>query len=152
MASLSGFDANKVEPQTEYPPPIPAGDYDAIIIGSEMKATKDRNGTYLRLELAVLNGQFQNRKLSTNLNLVNANAKAVEIAKGSLSAICRAVGVLTPNDSSELHGKPLTVKVTIRKSDEYGDQNEIKAFKVRGSSPPAAAPATPTSEPAPWTA
>jgi hypothetical protein len=150
MASLSGFDANKVEPQTEYPPPIPAGDYDVVIIGSEMKATKDGNGQYLRLEFAVLNGPHQNRKLSTNLNLVNKNAKAVEIAKGSLSAICRAVGVLTPNDSSDLHGKPLTIKVTIRKSEEHGDQNDIKAFKVRGSSP--AAPAAPTSEPAPWAA
>lgn len=150
MASLSGFDANKVEPQTEFPPPIPAGDYDVVIIGSEMKATKDGDGQYLQLQFAVLNGPHQNRKLQTNLNLVNKNAKAVEIAKGSLSAICRAVGVLTPNDSSELHGKPLTVKVAIRKSEEYGDQNDIKAFKPRGSSP--AAPAAPTSEPAPWAA
>ena len=150
MASLSGFNAAAVEPSTGFDC-VPAGDYDVVIMTSEMKTTKDGSGQYLKLEFAILNGQFQNRKIFTNLNLVNKNETAVKIAKANLSAICRAVGVLTPNDSSELHGKPMTVRVTIRKSDEYDDQNEIKSFKPKGATPPVNAPVA-TATPAPWAA
>lgn len=151
MANLSGFNANDVEPSTGFDC-LPAGEYDVVITDSDMKTTKDGSGQYLKLEFAVLSGPFQNRRLFTNLNLMNKNATAVQIAKGNLSAICRAVGVLTPGDSSELHGKPLTVKVTVRKDAEHGDQNDIKAFKPRGSSPPvnASAVSVPAGEPAPW--
>ncbi len=124
--NLSGFDAGQVEPNQGFDV-LPAGEYEACIVASTMKPTKDGNGKYLELELQILNGPFQNRKVFDRLNLVNSSAKAVEIAKGTLSAICRAVGVLTPQDSSELHNKPLRIKVTVRKSDEYGDGNEVKA-------------------------
>ena len=130
MADLGGFDARTVEPNAGFDL-IPAGEYEACIVASQMKPTKDGNGQFLELELQILNGQFQNRKLWDRLNLANPSAKAVEIARGTLSAICRALGVLTPKDSSELHNKPLRVKVTVRKSEEYGDANEVKAYKPR---------------------
>jgi len=130
MANLDGFDANQVEPNTGFDV-IPAGDYDAVIVSSEMKLTKKGDGKYLSLELQILNGQYQNRKLFDKLNLKNANQQAVDISKATLSAICRAVGVLTPKDSSELHNKPLRVKVKVRKSEEYGEQNQITAYKSR---------------------
>jgi hypothetical protein len=145
FGEIGGFDANKVEPSGI----IQAGEYDAVITSSEWKATKDGGGKYLYLELQILSGPAQNRKLFDRLNLVNANATAVQIAKGTLSAICRAVGVMTPNDSSELHNRPLRVTVTVREAQgEYGPQNEIKAYKPRHAGPAptatAAAPAAPT--------
>ena len=127
--NLSGFDAKNVEPNSF--DVLPAGEYDAVIVSSTVEATSKGDGKFLKLELQVLNGEFQNRKTWDRLNLWNSSAKAVEIAKGTLSAICRAVGVLTPQDSSDLHGKPLRIKVTVRKSDEYGEQNEVKAYKPR---------------------
>ena len=36
MADLSGFDASKVEPAGDFEP-IPAGKYQAVITGSQMK-------------------------------------------------------------------------------------------------------------------
>jgi hypothetical protein len=154
MASLSGFDASTVEPNGF--DPIPAGEYEVAIVASEMKPTKDGSGKYLNLELQVLSGQFQNRKLFDRLNLENKNAQAVQIAKGTLSGICRAVGVLTPKDSSELHLKPMVASVKVRKSDEHGDQNEIKGYKPRhagqtGSRIQADAPST-NETTAPWNA
>lgn len=134
MADLSGFDANAVQP-TSFDV-IPAGDYEACIVASEMKPTQT-GGQMLQLELQVLNGEYQNRKLWDNLNLVNANAKAVEIAKGTLSSICRAVGVMTPKDSSELHNKPMRIKVGIRKQDGFDDRNTIKSYKPRQAGPAA---------------
>ena len=153
MADLSGFDANQVPPSEFVFAPIPAGDYEAVIVGSEMKDTKEGGGKYLKLELQVLSGPYQNRKLFTNLNLVNKNEQAVQIAKGTLSAICRAVGVLTPKESSELHNKPMIVTVKIRKGDgEYDDQNECKGFKPRQAGfAPAPTQSAPTAQhSAPW--
>lgn len=149
MANLSGFDANTVEPNSF--DCIPAGDYEVAIVASEMKSTKDGNGKYLNLELQVLSGQFQNRKLFDRLNLENLNAQAVQIARGTLSGICRAVGVLTPKDSSELHLKPMVATVKIRKSDEHGDQNEIKGYKSRHA-PAASQQTQPSADAAPWKA
>jgi hypothetical protein len=138
MANLSGFDASKVEPNDFGV--IPAGDYEACIVNSEMKATKDGTGQYLNLEIQIVGGQYQNRKLFEKLNLVNKNDQAVTIAKGTLSAICRAVNVLTPNDSSELHNKTFRVSLTTKKSDYSGEmENRIKSFKPRSAGPVVAA-------------
>jgi len=130
MANLSGFDANQVEPNS-VPPPIPAGDYEVIIVESEMKPNSKNSGHFLQLELQVLNGPHQNRKIKDFLNLDNPNDQTVQIAKGTLSAICRAVGVHTPNDSAELHNKPLVAKVVVEKNEQRGPQNKIKGYRKR---------------------
>ena len=145
MADLGGvFNAADVKPQSF--DVLPAGEYEAIIVNSEFKTTVAGNGKYLNLELQVLNGPFQNRKLFDKLNLVNPSEKAVEIARGTLSAICRSVGVMTPKDSSELHNRPLRVKVTVKKSDEFGEQNEVKAYRPRNAGP--VSPPAPAVQPA----
>jgi hypothetical protein len=132
--NLAGFNASDVEPNEGFTP-IPAGEYQAIIVESEMKATKDRQGKYLQLKLQILNGQHQNRTLFDRLNLFNKNDTAVQIAKGTLSSICRAINVMTPNDSAELHNKPLVIVVKV-KSDQNGNpQNEIKGYKPRHTGP-----------------
>lgn len=149
MASLDGFDARAVEPNAGFDI-LPAGEYDAAIVASEVKATSAGTGKYLKLELQVLNGAYQNRKVWDQLNLWNPNEKAVAIAKGTLSALCRAVGVLTPQDSSELHGKPLRIKVVVQKDDQYGDKNAIKGYKPRQAGPAPAAEPVAAGSGQPW--
>ena len=127
MGNLSGFDAKTVEPSSF--DVLPAGDYEICIVGSCMQMTKKGDGKYLSLELQVLGGPHKGRKLFDNLNLMNPSPKAVEIAKGTLSAICRAVGVLTPNDSSELHDKPLRAAVDIEDDQQFGRKNRVKGYK-----------------------
>lgn len=136
MANLEGFDANDVEPNEGFTP-LPAGEYQAIIIASEMKPTKAGDGQYLELQFQILNGPHQNRKLFDRLNLVNKNPQAVQISKGTLSAICRAVDVRTPKDSSELHNKPLTMVVKVKKDRDGNFQNEISGYKPRNTEAPA---------------
>ena len=127
--NLAGFDANQHEPnQFDV---LPAGDYDVCIVASEMKPTKAGTGKYLELKLQVLGGQYQNRFLWDRLNIDNPNATAVTIAKGTLSAICRAVGVLTPRDSAELHNRPLKAVVRVGKDGSNNPSNEIKGYKSR---------------------
>lgn len=157
MANLSGFNAAEVEPNTGFDP-IPAGEYEVCIVASDMRPTKAGDGQYLNLELQVLTGQYQNRKLFDKLNLQNPNDEAVQIARGTLSSICRAVGVLEPSDSSELHNKAMRAKVVIEKRKDNGEfKNTIKGYKPRLASPvPQMATAAPggamvTGQPkAPW--
>lgn len=151
MANLEGFDATKHEPNSGFDV-MPAGEYDAVIVASEMKDTADKSGKYLKLELQILNGEFQNRKVWDNLNLVNNGKnkeKTEQIAKGTLSAICRAVNVLTPKDSAELHNKPLRIKLAIDKDPQYGDKNVVKAYKPRSTAVPTAP--VPTASDSTWT-
>ena len=148
MADLNGFNANQVEPSTEFEA-IPAGKYLAMITDSEMKATKSGSGSYLLLTFQILEGEYKGRFVWARLNLHNANATAVQIARGELSAICRAVGVMTPNDSVELHKLPLLITVKCKKRDDSGDvSNEVKGFAKREAAsgqPQQAATSTP-----PW--
>lgn len=128
MANLHGFNANDVDPATDFEP-IPTGKYLAVITESEMKSTKSGNGAYLELVFQVIEGEYKGRNLWTRLNLDNPNAITVKIAQGELSAICRAVGVMQPKDSCELHNLPLLVTVKCRKREDNGEMtNEIKGY------------------------
>jgi hypothetical protein len=146
MSDLSGFDANTVDPAVGFVP-IPEGDYLAAIVASETKPTKAGTGSYLELTIEVLEGEFKGRKLWSRLNLDNPNQQAVDIARAELSAICRAVGVLTPADSSELHDKPLSIQVVQKKRDDNGEMaSEIKKYSpaTNVTVPPS------TDDKAPW--
>lgn len=149
MADLHGFDAHQVEPAAGFEP-LPAGRYTAAITASEMKPTRAGTGSFLQLTIEVLDGPHRGRLLWARLNLDNPNATAVKIAKSELSAVCRAVGVMSPRDSAELHNLPLTIKVRCRKRTDTGEiTNEISGYAPRDTPPPAASD-TNGSAPPPW--
>jgi len=131
--NLSGFNAANIEVTDSYDP-IPAGWYSVVITDSEFKATSAGTGQYLKLRFDVIDGEHQGRVIFTNLNLDNPNPKAVEIAQKDLAQICHAVGVMAPDDSTELHDKPLQAKVTVRPArDGYDAQNEVKGYRPMGA-------------------
>lgn len=125
--ALLNFNADEVAPSTSLDP-IPAGKYQAVITDSELKMTKSGTGSYLELTFEITDGEFEKRKLWARLNIRNSNQKAVEIAQRDLSAICHAVNVLHPQDSSELHDKPMTIVVRLVKGQDGEDRNEIKGY------------------------
>ncbi|GIX04604.1 MAG: hypothetical protein KatS3mg114_0473 [Planctomycetaceae bacterium] len=151
MADLRGFDANNVEPAGDFEP-IPAGKYLAVITESEMKPTKAGTGSYLQLTFQVIDGEYRNRLLWARLNLDNPNDTARKIAQGELSAICRAVGVLSPNDSVELHNLPLVIHVRCKKRTDTGEiVNEVKGYaKKEAPAAPAAGNGPPAKTTPPW--
>lgn len=126
--NLSAVNLDGVDPNVALDA-IPAGWYNAQIVGSEMKPTKDQTGQYLELTLQILDGEHAGRKLFDRLNLVNSNPTAVEIAYKTLKAIYNAVGVARVNDSAEMHGRPLKVKVKLRPATgEYSATNEVQGY------------------------
>ena len=132
MANLNGFNANEVEPTSAYEP-LPAGKYVASITASEMKPTKRADGSYLELEFTVLEGQYAGRKIWDRLCLNHPNALTQQIARGNLSAICRAVGILQPSDSAELHNAPMEITVKCVRREDTGEvSNDVKGYKACG--------------------
>jgi hypothetical protein len=153
MAQLN-FDASTVQSTSTFEA-LPAGDYPAIITGSEMKTTKAGDGTYLALTIEFQGNGATGRKLWHNLNIQNKNPQAVEISQKHLKEICDAVGLAGVGDSSELHNKPLVVKLGAKMDSYSGEmRNEAKgfkklqttatapAFKAPTAAAPAAAPAS----------
>ena len=135
------FDATGIEPAGAFQP-LPAGDYEVVIVESKWKPTKAGTGSYLEIKCQVTKGDYAKRSLWTRLNLKNPNVTAVEIAKRELSAICHAVGVLKPKSKDELNGIPLVAKVVVRENQDGEPTNEIKGWKSAegGSAAPAATP------------
>lgn len=146
MANLGGrFDATS---QANNPSSVlPAGDYPLVMVKSEKKETKARDGEYLNCEFKVLNGQHQGRTVFHMFNMWLASEKANEIGRGQFSQLCKAVGVETPDDSEQLHNIPFIAKIAVH-SDNYGEKNKITKFLELGKStpslpkPPAVTPAT----------
>ena len=148
MPNLNGFDASNVEPVASFDP-IPAGQYMAMIVASEDKTSKQGN-KFLSLEFEVLDGQCKGRKLWVNLNLSHPNPETVKFARAELAAICKAVGVLKPTDSVQLHNLPMLISVKCVNRKDTGElQNRIKGYtlKAAAGSQPQQAPATGTTPP-----
>ena len=132
VAQLPGgsFNAEEVKPNAAFDP-IPAGEYLVMITDSSMEKTKAGDGEYLKLTFKVLqDGEYKGRLIWSNLNLVNKNDQAVDIAQRELSGICHATGVMNPEDSQELHGIPMIGRVKVSPAkDGYAASNTITNFR-----------------------
>lgn len=148
MVNLGNFDASTVEPSTVFDP-IPAGKYLAAIIDSKMKPTKSGTGEYLEFTFQILEGEYKGRQLWARLNLNNPNQQTVKIARAELSALCRAVGVMAPNDSTDLHNLPLVITVRCKKRADTGEiTNEVRGFAKREAA--SGKPQQATTDTPPW--
>jgi len=126
MADISWFNASAYNVYE----PIPAGQYPAIIVQSEMRMNKAGTGEYLLLVFELIEGEHAGKRVSTRLNLKHPNPRAVEIASSKLASIMRAVGVTNPQDTSELHDTPLLIQVVVEQGQNGQDSfNEVVAFR-----------------------
>ena len=151
MADLNGFNANDYEPNPTFDP-IPEGKYPAAITASEIRPTKRGDGSYLQIEFTVTDGEFTGRKVWDRLCINHPKELTQKIARGDLSMICRAVGVLQPRDSSDLHNIPLIISVKCKKRDDNGElTNEVKSYEAieQTAETPQSAPQAPANT-APW--
>jgi hypothetical protein len=148
MAAINFNTSDAPAPDGEFAP-IPAGEYPMRVVASEMKQTNDGQGQYLKLEMEITDGPSAGRKHWENLNLVNRNQQAVDIAQRSLAQLCLAVGKASITDSDELHMLPFIGKLKVTPArGEYGPGNQIAAYKSAGGN--GAAPAATASQKGPW--
>jgi len=137
MVGLSNFDESKypmMKDRADFSEPIPAGDYPAIIVKSEMRDNKNKQGQHLLLEFVVIgDGEHKGRKVWDQLNLINPSKQAKDIACSTLKTICHAVNVLNPPDSEQLHSLPMTISVYVDSwtgnDDVVRKSNKIKMYR-----------------------
>lgn len=125
---LAGFRADEHKELEDFDA-IPGGEYIGKITESEQAQTKSKNGHFLKLTFQITQGEFKERKLWSNLNLDNPSAKAVEIANRELATIMKACGKVAVEESEDLHGIEMTLKVVEKaKTANYPASNEIKNY------------------------
>jgi hypothetical protein len=134
--------------------PLPAGWYTAVVNGAEVKVTKAGTGKYIAVRYDITGPTHQGRVIFGNLNIKNPNPTAEKIGREQLGEIMRAIGLATVQDTDQLIGGQLMIKLEIRESEQYGASNDVKGFKASGAAPPkaalAAAPAASTKAAPPW--
>lgn len=108
--------------------PIPAGNYIVEINRSEIKATKAGTGSYLSVGFKILDGNMAGRIIFQNITLANPNQIAANIGREQMAQLAGACGIYQLQDSEQLHGIPMEIKVTVKKDAQYGDSNDIKKF------------------------
>ena len=158
MAFLpQAFDAADLPQGTGNFDPLPAGWYDVAITGAELKSTKDGNGSYIKVRYDVTGPTHQGRVVFGNLNIQNASAKAEEIGRQQLGEIMRAIGLSRVQDTDQLIGGNLSIKLEVKPADgQYSAGNEVRGFRALAGGaapkPQAAAPSAPSSTRAapPW--
>lgn len=146
MAFLDqAFDVSDLPVSTGSYDPVPEGNYDATISQAELKTTNDGSGQYIKLRLDITGPSHQGRVIFSNLNIKNASAKAEEIGRQQLGEIMRAIGIAKVQDTDQLIGGSVNIKVTIRaaRTDEktgktYAAGNEVKGYRAIAGSAPAA--------------
>jgi len=122
------FDAGKVAPNEGFGL-IPAGEYQAKIVATEMVKNNSGKGKHLKIKVKVMGPEYKGRVLFDRLNLVNPNKEAVQIAEAQLSAICHALGIKRIKNTQQLHDKPLLINVVVAPgTNGYKDQNKIQVY------------------------
>lgn len=109
---------------------VPAGTYNAQIVKSEVVQTKKKDGTLLKVQFKIIDGNLKGRIVFGQYNLTNPNTQAVEISRKQMKTLCDAIG--KPDgvkDSNEMHNIPLQLKLSVKPAkDGYAEQNEIKFY------------------------
>lgn len=128
------FDANNVAETTV----IPAGWYHAIAVATEVKEAKaDADNTYLAVSFRLLNPEVSGRQVFARITLTHHNPVAQSLGQSQLAQLCRAVGKLVLEDTQELHGIPLEVKVLVEPpKNGYDEGNKVTGYRASTTDAP----------------
>jgi hypothetical protein len=135
---------------------IPEGWYNATITKAELNNTKAGTGQKIDMRYDIVGPTHQGRVVFGTVNVRNQSQKAEEIGRQQLGEIMRAVGLAKINDSDELIGGSICVRVKIRPAENgYDARNEVGGFKsTSGVMPQVTSSPEPTAQPGgakpPW--
>jgi hypothetical protein len=144
------FDIESLPVGTSSFDPLPAGWYRVSIKEASVAKTRAGTGEYIKIRYDVEGPSHGGRVVFGNLNILNPNPKAEEIGRQQLGELMRAIGLRSLKDTDQLVGGSLEIKLAIRESEQYGNSNDIKAFKSLGGAPKASPAAAPAKPKAPW--
>lgn len=151
------FDVNAMPEGKSYDL-VPDGWYNAVISKADLGQTKAGNGQKIDVRFDITGPTHQGRAIFTAINVRNPSQKAEEIGRQQLGEIMRAIGLSQVQDTDQLVGGQLQIKVKIKNpSDEdkargYTEsRNEVGGYKaIAGSAAPMGATPNPAPAKAPW--
>lgn len=91
--------------------PIAEGIHLVEIIESRREPMKDKSGDTLKIDLLFLEGEFRGRKLWDWIDIWSSNPSKHRKARKKLNQILRAVGIDCIENSTELHRRPMKIRV-----------------------------------------
>lgn len=108
--------------------PLPAGEYKVQIVDSDIVTPKSGNGSMIKFQYEVIaDPQFDGRKIFDNIIIEHSSVDAERIGKQKLNTICALTGVKQIKDTAQLHGKTMSVLLSVK--DNQGEkQNVIKKY------------------------
>jgi len=148
MALLSqSFNINDLPTPSDDFAPLPDGWYTASINSAEIRDTKDKTGQYIAIRYDILGPTHQGRVVFGNVNIKNKSTQAEEIGRQALGSIMRAIGLARVDDTDQLIGGSLQIKLAIRTQEGYEPTNDVRGYKaIEGGSLPQAKEFAPTSQ------
>jgi hypothetical protein len=133
MALLGeSFDINSIPEQQNDFSPLPEGWYNAVINKAEIRDTKDKTGQYVAVRYDVTGPTHQGRVVFGNINIKNKSTQAEEIGRQALGSIMRAIGLSRVDDTDQLIGGALQIKLSIRTQEGYEPTNDVRGYKSLG--------------------
>jgi hypothetical protein len=145
MGNLSTY--NYDEPAAPENQLLPCGIYPVKIVKSTIEPNSKGTGDRLNLTFEITSGEHEGRWVYHSLNLTHSNPKAQHFGRLDLKAICDAVNIPRPKDTSELHFIPLLIDVQIEPAQNgYPEKNKIVAWMPTTDVPEV----SDASEPMPW--
>lgn len=138
MALLDiSFDVNDLPAQSNNFDPLPEGWYQVVVAGAEIRSTKDQTGQYIAVRYDVLGPTHQGRVVFGNINIKNKSTQAEEIGRQQLGSLMRAIGLPRVDDTDQLIGGNLQIKLAIRTQEGYDPTNDVRGYKaIEGGSMP----------------
>lgn len=150
MAKLEGgkFDSSKHKDTL-----IPIGKYLVTMTESKSNQSKSKNGFHFDPGFTIAKGEHKGRKVFDCINYRNTNPITQEIGQNRMGSLTRSVFGFDKvwEDSVELHGKPLELKIGIQEADgDYPEKNIIlKYFPPKTDLPLREKPSTAPSQESP---
>jgi hypothetical protein len=111
--------------------PIPAGWYEVSISSTQLKQTKTGTGEFIALHYNVLGPDYKGRVIFGKLNIRNPHPHIQDIGIQQLGELMRAIGLASVEDTDQLIGGHLEVKVEIREASGGCDfSNYVSNFRA----------------------
>ena len=115
---------------------LPAGEYKVQIIDSDVVVPKNGKGRMLKLLYEVIGDpQYDGRKTPDNIIIEHESVDAERIGKQKLNTICALTGVKSLKDSVQLHGKTLSILLTVKEYQGTPQNNVKKYLPFNGNAP-----------------
>ena len=110
---------------------IPEGDYKIVILKDTVKDNKKNTGKIWKLKLQIIEGQFKNKILDDNINIIHNSPICQKIGQGVLRNISELTGTpYPPKNTDAIFGKPIGCHISIQEFTSNVSGNKLQSNNI----------------------